>query len=237
MSGLATVAGGKVWGLGYWGDILGIFSALLSCSCGCLYSELIPAILIPDTGLQVTLFPWFCCIRKLRGKWAVYRASSCLGDPLQLIRHRTERLLLLDTFCLIVRVWRNVGFDFQNSVCYIVRMPETLSKYLPYCQNRRSNISVQWGIGFLRSWRSVGNGPRYTVVPWYRGTVVQWYRGTVVQWYRGTVVPWYRAVYFSQWNNGGQNLVDICLRRDSNRCGKKTCFNGKGAIRYDNEAQ
>ncbi len=44
----------------------------------------------------------------------------------------------------------------------------------------RSNFSVQWGIGFLRFWRSVE----------------QW---TTV--YRAVYRMVYRAVYFAQWSN------------------------------------
>ncbi len=56
---------------------------------------------------------------------------------------------------------------------------------------------------------------------------VQWNRVSAVLALSGAMdngIPWHRAVYFAQWSNGGQNIV-------------KKSFNGKGAMRYNTEAQ
>ncbi len=51
---------------------------------------------------------------------------------------------------------------------------------------------------------------------------------------------WYCAVYFAHWSNGGKGghtVVKMWLMRDSVPCTKEECFNGKGEMRYNTEAQ
>ncbi len=53
----------------------------------------------------------------------------------------------------------------------------------------------------------------------------------------GRGIQWHRAVYFAQWSTGGQNLIKIWLRGDSNPRPRENCFNGMGAMRYNTGAQ